>query len=267
MSKGSDSILNASSIDWALLKSVSRSFYLTLRILPAPVRESIALAYLVARFSDTVADGANTDAETRLLARRDEIEGWLAASPDRSNIERVWTTIREGQRFDQDRFSVPGASPLNKQELDLYAYLVAGCVGEFWTELCAKKMPGFASRDIAQMTALGIRFGKGLQLVNILRDRSADFAQGRIYVPDDRFNKVLEEARAHLLSAHEYVRALRNYRLRVACALPLLLAHETLDLIKGDPSAPRPKVSRRRVWVLLARAVVASVRRPFKLPA
>ncbi len=255
MSKGSDSILNASAIDWALLKSVSRSFYLTLRILPAPVRESIGLAYLVARFSDTVADGANTDAETHLLARRDEIEGWLAASPDRSDIERVWTTIREGQRFDQDRFSIPGASPLNKQELDLYAYLVAGCVGEFWTELCAKKMPGFASRDIAQMTALGIRFGKGLQLVNILRDRDADSARGRTYVQAERFSEVLADARGHLQAAREYVRALKNYRLRVACALPLFLADETLGLVEREPLAPRVKVPRQRVWILLLRAL------------
>jgi farnesyl-diphosphate farnesyltransferase len=259
--------VNNCSIDWALLKGVSRSFYLTLRILPAPVRESIALAYLAARVSDTLADGATTAAERRLLERQGEIERWVADSPDRSEIESVWATIRAGQEFDRSRFSDSGGLPLSDEELDRYTYLVAGCVGEFWTGLCAKKIPDFSSRDLATMTSLGIRFGKGLQLVNILRDRSADFAQGRIYVPDDRFNKVLEEARAHLLSAHEYVRALRNYRLRVACALPLLLAHETLDLIKGDPSAPRPKVSRRRVWVLLARAVVASVRRPFRLPA
>jgi farnesyl-diphosphate farnesyltransferase len=255
VSKGSDSILNASSIDWALLKSVSRSFYLTLRILPAPVRESIGLAYLVARFSDTVADGANSDAETHLLARRDEIEGWLAASPDRSDIERVWTTIREGQRFDRDRFSIPGASPLNEQELDLYAYLVAGCVGEFWTELCAKKMPSFASRDIAQMTALGIRFGKGLQLVNILRDREADSVRGRTYVQAERFSEVLTDARGHLQAAREYVRALRNYRLRVACALPLFLADETLGLVEREPFAPRVKVPRQRVWILFVRAL------------
>ncbi|MGA9577768.1 MAG: squalene/phytoene synthase family protein [Terrimicrobiaceae bacterium] len=259
--------MNSSSIDWALLKGVSRSFYLTLRILPAPVRESIALAYLAARVSDTLADGATSAAERRLLERQGEIERWIADSPDRREIESVWATIREGQDFDRSRFSHSGAIPLSDEELDRYTYHVAGCVGAFWTKLCAKKMPGFSSRDHATMTSLGIRFGKGLQLVNILRDRSADFAKGRIYVPSERFNEVLEEARVHLLSAMDYVRALRNYRLRVACALPLFLAHETLDLIASDPSAARPKVSRRRVWVLLARAVVVSLRGPFRLPA
>src|SRR5438093_12461950 len=39
-----------------LLRSVSRSFYLSIRFLPALLREPIALAYLLARTSDTVAD-------------------------------------------------------------------------------------------------------------------------------------------------------------------------------------------------------------------
>ena len=247
--------LETSPIDWPLLKRVSRSFYLTLRFLPSPVRESIALAYLVARLSDTLADGAETEGEEDLLARREEIAGWLSNSPDRLEIENVWSTIRQGQRFDQDRFSRPDATPLDEQELDLYAYMVAGCVGEFWTRLCEKKIPGFASLDPAKMTDLGIRFGKGLQLVNILRDRQADATKGRIYVPATRFYSVLADARAHLRRARQYVSALRNYRLRVACALPLYLAYETLDLVERTPLEPRIKVPRYRVWVLLLRAM------------
>jgi phytoene/squalene synthetase len=61
--------VNSSWIDWALLKGVSRSFYLTLRILPAPVRESIALAYLPRGFR-THSDGA-TSAARRLLERQE----------------------------------------------------------------------------------------------------------------------------------------------------------------------------------------------------
>src|SRR5437763_7372062 len=45
-----------------LLKDVSRSFYLTLRILPGAIRRPIGLAYLLARASDTIAD---TDAVPR----------------------------------------------------------------------------------------------------------------------------------------------------------------------------------------------------------
>ena len=37
----------------AVLKSVSRSFYLSLRVLPSAVRPALALAYLLARAADT----------------------------------------------------------------------------------------------------------------------------------------------------------------------------------------------------------------------
>ena len=49
-----------------LLRQVSRSFYLSLAILPRPLREPLGLAYLLARAADTVAD-------TRLIARADRI--------------------------------------------------------------------------------------------------------------------------------------------------------------------------------------------------
>ncbi len=39
-----------------VLRSVSRSFYLSLRILPAALREPLSLAYLLARATDTIAD-------------------------------------------------------------------------------------------------------------------------------------------------------------------------------------------------------------------
>ena len=39
-----------------LLKSVSRAFYLSLRVLPADLREPIGLAYLLARAADAIAD-------------------------------------------------------------------------------------------------------------------------------------------------------------------------------------------------------------------
>src|SRR5437764_433811 len=49
-----------------LLRRVSRSFYLSLAILPRPLREPLGLAYLLARAADTVAD-------TRLIARAERI--------------------------------------------------------------------------------------------------------------------------------------------------------------------------------------------------
>src|SRR6266511_3813887 len=54
-----------------LLKQVSRSFYTTLRILPASVRRQIGLAYLLARMTDTIADTELISVEQRLASLRD----------------------------------------------------------------------------------------------------------------------------------------------------------------------------------------------------
>ncbi len=67
----------------SVLKGVSRSFYLTIRMLPNTMREPVALAYLLARASDTIADTADVPAVLReqclglftqaLLVKKDRI--------------------------------------------------------------------------------------------------------------------------------------------------------------------------------------------------
>ena len=54
-----------------LLRNVSRTFYLTLRVLPGGLREPIGLAYLLARAADTISD-------TRLLPPHERLERLLA---------------------------------------------------------------------------------------------------------------------------------------------------------------------------------------------
>lgn len=58
-----------SPVHWS--KGVSRSFYLSLRLLPAPMRDAAALGYLLARTSDTLADSATLPAADRLEALRE----------------------------------------------------------------------------------------------------------------------------------------------------------------------------------------------------
>lgn len=246
-------------MDWLLLKKVSRSFYLTLRLLPAPVQETISLAYLLARLSDTEADGVQTEGEAELLARKDELLGWLSQARDCREIEGVWATIREGQAYDGQRFLTPDGEkpdPLTGKELERYTYLVAGCVGEFWTEICFRHLHKFSRHSEEEMTLWGIRFGQGLQLINILRDRAADARLGRIYVAAESWNATIQWTQACLEDAERYVRAVRPWRARAACALPLLLAQETLDLVESNPQAAKVKVSRGRVWILLLRALL-----------
>ncbi len=244
-------------IPWDLLERVARSFFLTLRFLPHKVRDPIALAYLLARLSDTEADGAANDAERELLARKAECLALLSQSPDRAAIEHVWTTIQEGQDFDKQRFAGKNPEPLSSEERDHYTYLVAGCVGEFWTRICEDKIRGFASRPQVEMLELGINYGKGLQLVNILRDRHKDSTIGRIYVPASEVPAALALARHHLDFAKTYIQSIRPWRLRAATALPYHLAIATLNLIEENPSAESVKIPRSKMWRFILSAVIS----------
>src|SRR5580658_10005774 len=58
--------MNPSELGGPLLASVSRSFYLSIRLLPRKLRAPVGLAYLLARASDTIADSADVPVETRL---------------------------------------------------------------------------------------------------------------------------------------------------------------------------------------------------------
>src|SRR5438067_13789532 len=58
----------------SILASVSRSFYLSIRLLPKKLRNPVSLGYLLARASDTIADTTELPIEfrteqLRLLAR------------------------------------------------------------------------------------------------------------------------------------------------------------------------------------------------------
>ncbi len=305
-----------------LLRSVSRSFYLSLRILPRSVRPTLSLAYLLARASDSVADIATSPREDRIRLLRGLSASWppdplqelagadreligalpdllasLRESSDREEIERVWRTILGGQIFDITRFApparasaknadeaahrsvgcppassqcgqdaggpgslrfsemlIPPAGPLTLAEAVHYTGLVAGCVGEFWTDICFKHVPDYSRESLETMRRLGFSLGCGLQWVNILRDRHADAADGRIYVQPEHFSTALLIARGHLADGARYADAVRPRRLRAACRLPLLLAERTLDLVAGSPFAARVKTGRWFVWRSLALA-------------
>ncbi len=256
----------------SLLRRVSRSFYLSLQVLPASIRSSLSLAYALARASDTIADSASLSASARvdilrqlpevlpppmeiadsaehelLLHLPELIQRWRA-SPDRDLIGGVWETICTGQIFDLERFVRPGA--LEPDELQTYTELVAGCVGEFWTELACRQIPDYSPVPAAKLRALGRSLGCALQRVNILRDRAADAALGRVYVPEARVAAEWDLANAGLRDGERYAAAIRSRRIRFAVLLPARLGIRTLRLLKENPNAPRVKVPRREVWTI-----------------
>jgi len=302
-----------------LLEGVSRSFVLTIRALPGGLRRPVGLAYLLARASDTIADTAAAPAslraeclrsfagmlagqgddcfakikeiapenvdEQRLLGNLERVTAALERLPDgdRAEIVALLGKITRGQELDLTRF--PDAGELRAletaEELDEYTYLVAGCVGEFWTRLCAAHLPGYGRLDIEELCRLGRGFGQGLQLVNILRDVPEDIRNGRCYLPmaelrqagiaqaEDlrrgdmrRAAPVFEAWRRKALGYHEegrrYIEAIRPWRIRFACLLPWALGVSTLRLI-GEKSplerGERIKVGRKQVARIMRRAV------------
>jgi len=308
-----------------LLRQVSRSFYLTLRVLPRPVRSQIGLAYLLARTTDTIADTEILPVEQRLtalaalrvrilgqgsgalnfgefavrqgeLAERlllERVEESLALLGDLSGedlklVRAVLDTIASGQELDLRRFAPASAGKIVALETDAeladYTYRVAGCVGEFWTRLCVRQLFGGGSADEARRLPDGIRLGRGLQLVNILRDLPGDLRQGRCYVPLVRlraaglrpedllqadneaafrpvYNSLLDEAAAHLLAGWRYTNGLphNQWRVRLACAWPVLIGVRTIELLRTQPilePARRIKVSRSEVRGILWRSVI-----------
>jgi farnesyl-diphosphate farnesyltransferase len=294
----------------AILRSVSRSFYLSIRLLPAQLRGPIALAYLLARTTDTVADTTGISvtvrtetlkmlsngiqgrvsrevvvnliasfvplqenaAERRLLRSLPDCLEWLehVEAADRNDIRIVLEKITCGQMLDLERFDNPTEIRALQAaaDLDEYTYLVAGCVGEFWTGLCFRHVRDFASLSEGEMLALGKRYGMGLQLINVLRDAGSDLRAGRCYFPEEelsaadlpaaqilsepeRFQPIYErwteKAQDELECGVQYSHAIRNRRLRAATVLPALIGARTLVLLRdAGTMALQRKIKVRR---------------------
>lgn len=280
-----------------VLREVSRSFYLSLRALPSGMREATSVGYLLARASDTIADcgGAREarlslldaflsevngeeeegffeaaarlaeeeglkDGERALMRRLPEVFQWWMAIGDEAGEAVHWVinTIVSGQRWDLERFPEGETVSLTEaDELEEYCYRVAGCVGEFWTEIGFLNDPCFADEPAEVMRDLGRNYGKGLQLVNILRDEVEDEQRGRRYLPGPR-EEWLERAESYLEQGLDYSAAVRNRRARMATVLPALIGRETLALLRSascEDLAQGIKVERKVVKSCLGRAL------------
>ena len=237
-------------------------------------------------------------AEAELLRRLEECFAAFSelAAGDRALISKLVTTLTGGMEMDLERFPPEESGETRAlptdADLDLYTFYVAGCVGEFWTDLQAAHLPALESWNLPAMRELGVRFGKGLQMTNILRDVDQDLALGRAYFPQPRLeaagvtpeelragrsrsrlkpilDDLLELTMGHYRAGWEYTLAIprRLVRLRLACAWPLLIGLRTLARLaeSADPYAPGTvhKVPRAEVKSILRRSFlrIASNRR------
>ena len=309
-----------------ILKQVSRSFALSLAVLPRSLRAPLGIAYLLARAADTITDtrvvpradrlrsldalrgtlehtalsrlGEISDtlsgpqripAERELLLRLPACLAALAEQPadDQARIRRVLRLLIEGMEADLRTF--PGddqthlAALESLADLDRYTYYAAGCVGEFWTDMAMAHLPACAAWDAEEMRRRGARFGRALQMTNVLRDVAQDLRIGRCYLPrqelagrglapadlldpaaTDRLRPLLDRLLRRTLAdyreAWRYTRAIPRTaaRLRLACAWPMLIGLRTLDRIRQtdrllDPTVTL-KISRGAVYRILVRS-------------
>ncbi|MBH0191768.1 MAG: squalene/phytoene synthase family protein [Nitrospira sp.] len=115
-------------------------------------------------------------AERVLLERLDQcFRLLLDFSPeDRRRVQRLMTTLTQGMEMDLSVFPGQTVEDLTAlktvDDLDRYTYYVAGCVGEFWTDLMCAHRKALRSWNVRDMSAVGARFGKGLQLTNIVKE-------------------------------------------------------------------------------------------------
>jgi farnesyl-diphosphate farnesyltransferase len=310
----------------SILRDVSRSFYLTLRVLPGSIRPQIGLAYLLARTTDTITDTELVPVEKRLETLdilRDRIAGSAhpklafdellphqSSTAERRLLEHceqalallqtftpadiqlirdVLKTITSGQQMDLKRFGRATSERIvaleTEEELDDYTWRVAGCVGEFWSTICRAHVFPKARLDTSVFLATGVRFGKGLQRVNILRDLQADVRYGRCYLParslanhglstedlldptsEPRLRPLyqaqLSKAEADLAAGWVYTNMVPRgaVRVRLACVWPLLIGRRTIEMLRTanvlEPGA-RVKVSREEVKRIIWRSIAA----------
>jgi farnesyl-diphosphate farnesyltransferase len=318
----------AASLLYQILPRVSRSFYLSLRVLPQGVRQPIGLAYLFCRAADTIADTSllprgrrltyleqyraafgeagpttvttlqehltdqqHNPAERELLARLTDCFALLAnmEQQDQHYIRNLVLTLTQGMQMDLTTF--PGerggrvGALETRADLDRYAYFVAGCVGEFWTRITTAHISSLRHWDVAAMATRGVQFGKGLQLTNILRDIAQDLRIGRCYLPRVELatlgvrpeelldpstlgrvrpllHDLLDLTLTHYREGWAYTLAIprREWRLRLACAWPLLIGLATLTLVGRsehllDPNV-RVKIARVQVYAILLRSLL-----------
>tara|TARA_B100001996_G_scaffold222313_1_gene170942 strand:+ start:1252 stop:2277 length:1026 start_codon:yes stop_codon:yes gene_type:complete len=220
--------------------------------------------------------------EAELLRNvEDVVEGLqVYTEEDRERMLECLGIIVSGQILDLERFGPANEggniSALNDNfELDDYTFRVAGCVGVFWTKMSLAHIISIPPEQEEEFFEKGVRFGKALQMINILRDIPEDLRFGRCYIPlqelekhgmnpDDLltpnnigkfrplYDEYLDLTNEHLDAAIEYIKMLpeTQFRLKASCMLPVLIGQRTVTLLRDGnilDSADRIKVTRDEI--------------------
>lgn len=194
----------------ARVRAAGTSFYLAMRMLPAPRRAAMYAIYAFCRDVDDIADDLEDPAakHAALQAWREEIDALYAGEPTRPVTRALLDPVRRYRLRKEDFLAVIDGMEMDARtpwrlmtlaELDLYCDRVASAVGRLSVRAFGATEPA-ADRVAASL-------GRALQLTNILRDISEDAERGRVYLPRE------------LLAAHG-------------------IAEEPLGAILGHPALP-----------------------------
>ena len=204
----------------SILESVSRTFALTIPLLPPNLEKVVGNTYLLCRIVDTIEDASGIDATTKqdlsasfvktVLGSQnpkdftEQCKIALAGHSNRDekeliqNIPRVLRVLEscdgeqrqavarciqimsDGMSYFHTRQNSDGLE--NLTEFEKYCYVVAGVVGEMLTAVFSLHSPAFA-KNISQKEHLAVSFGQALQMTNILKDSPEDRERGVSWKP------------------------------------------------------------------------------------
>jgi farnesyl-diphosphate farnesyltransferase len=259
-----------------VLKETSRTFFIPIVRLPAKLQEAIGAAYLCMRAIDEIEDHPTLDNHAKasiLHGLSWSLQAQLASDDPAiaSQLEAVFLPYRKilpevTLRISDWLWHVPlGIAPrvwdatiamadrmaywvennwLIQTEADLnsYTFSVAGAVGLLICDI-------WAWNDGSQIDRLAaIRFGRGLQSVNILRNREEDSQRGVNFFPSGWAEKhMFAYARKNLEQAKVGIGQISQVSFRCMVDIPLALAEATLQAIENGQS----KLTRSQVMQIV----------------
>lgn len=238
----------------SMLKKTSRTFYIPISYLDIGIREAVASAYLCMRAIDEIEDHNELDdaLKVKLLLGISETfksqnvmeESQILLSPYRSVLPEVSMKIGEWALLCPpsgteivNRYISKMAHHMaewvqngwhihTEDDLDRYTYSVAGMVGEMLSELW------FWHDGTQSDSTKAIAFGRGLQAVNILRNKKEDNERGVDFYPDGwGFKEMQQYTNRNLQIADSYIADLKDGPALKFCKIPLALAHATVKLM------------------------------------
>lgn len=250
-----------------VLKETSRTFYIPITFLKADLKYSVASAYLVLRAIDEIEDHESIQNTTKfdLLMQLSELfkrpftqeeyfdiiapvkeqlpevsirlVDWIQACPEGSRSLMMETASE--MAFGMAKWAKENWQVHTKEDLDDYTYYVAGCVGVYLSKLWDWSYGQETNEELA------IGFGRGLQIVNILRNQKEDKEErGVSFVPDDwSRDQLFAYADENLAQADAYIETLNEKSTILFCRLPLAFAHKSLAAMKkGEKKMSRAEV-------------------------